>query len=81
MLLIEKREIVLEDLKQRCLSKGLIWVPGEGSSNAKLAICGEAPGAEEEGGSGKVLGWDLFHRRCNGARRKDNPLETAKGKP
>ncbi len=62
MLLIEKREIVLEDLKQRCLSKGLIWVPGEGSSNAKLAICGEAPGAEEEkegrpfvGGAGRLL--------------------------
>jgi DNA polymerase len=52
----------LIDLETRCRAKGLIWVGTEGPKNAKLAIVGEAPGAEEEkalrpfvGGAGRLL--------------------------
>src|SRR4030042_710559 len=49
-------------IKDKCLVKGLPWVGGVGSSNAKICIVGEALGAEEErqgtpfiGGAGFLL--------------------------
>ena len=35
-------------IRDKCQSKGLTWVSGDGPAHAKIVICGEAPGAEEE---------------------------------
>jgi len=35
-------------VKEKCQAKGITWVGSEGPADAKIVICGEAPGAEEE---------------------------------
>ena len=49
-------------IKEKCQAEGITWVGSEGPTDAKIVICGEAPGAEEErqgkpfvGGAGFLL--------------------------
>ncbi len=52
----------MDDVRAKCIAKGLTWIGAKGPLNAKIAIVGEAPGAEEEkqgrpfcGGAGFLL--------------------------